>query len=92
MFVHQDGGEHLDFRRPIAHEFSVLRTRRLAGRISGMARERLKVMTGHGSPADLVTDYALPLCSQAVCELLGVPWPAAPSSDPTGDCCSWPGA
>lgn len=74
MFVHQDSSAHLDYRRLLAREFSVTRTRRLAGRIGRMAQTRLDAMTAAGAPADLVADYALPLCSEAVCDVLGVAW------------------
>lgn len=74
MFAHRDGDAHLDYRRLLGHEFSARRTQRLAGRIGRMAQRRLDVMTAAGAPADLVADYALPLCAETVCYVLGVEW------------------
>lgn len=74
MFSHQDGDAHLGYRRLLAREFSVVRTRRMAAGIGRMAQSRLEAMTAVGAPADLVADYALPLCSEAVCGVLGVEW------------------
>lgn len=81
MFVHQDGDAHLDYRRLLGREFSALRAGRLAGRIGQTAHDRLDAMTAAGAPADLVADYALPLCSETVCELLGIAWTEATTGE-----------
>ncbi|MGW0394399.1 cytochrome P450 [Streptomyces sp. NPDC003042] len=81
MFSHQDGSEHLDYRRLIAREFSVLRTRRLAVRIGRMAEKRIDAMTAAGDRADLVAEYALPLCSEALCDVLGIAWTKTTSAE-----------
>ncbi|MER7828239.1 cytochrome P450 [Streptomyces sp. NPDC096097] len=74
MFVQHDGSAHLAYRRLLAHEFSDMRVSAGAARITAIAEKHLDAMVRTGKPADLVGQYALPLASEAVCALLGVPW------------------
>jgi cytochrome P450 len=48
--------------------------RALEPRIAEITAERLDAMASSGPPADLVADFALPIPSLVICELLGVPY------------------
>jgi cytochrome P450 len=70
----QDPPEHTRLRRMLTGEFTVKRIRRLAPRIEAIVTEHLDAMQRAGAPADLVADFALPIPSLVICELLGVPY------------------
>jgi cytochrome P450 len=55
-------------------EFTVHRLRRLEPRIDAIIADRLDAMEGAGSPVDFVREFAMPIPSLVVCELLGVPY------------------
>ncbi len=69
-----DPPEHTRLRRMLTGEFTVKRIRRLEPRISEIVDEHLDAMEQAGPPADLVPDFALPIPSLVICELLGVPY------------------
>jgi cytochrome P450 len=55
-------------------EFTVRRMRRLEPRIIEIVDDHLDAMEKAGPPSDLVADFALPIPSLVICELLGVPY------------------
>jgi cytochrome P450 len=69
-----DPPEHTRLRRMLTPEFTVRRMRRLEPRIRDIVDEHLDAMERHGPPADLVAEFALPVPSLVICELLGVPY------------------
>jgi cytochrome P450 len=69
-----DPPEHTRLRRLLTGEFTVKRIRRLQPRISEIVDAQLDAMAAAGPPADLVADFALPVPSLVICELLGVPY------------------
>ncbi|WP_344863509.1 cytochrome P450 [Planomonospora alba] len=69
-----DPPEHTRLRRMLAPEFTARRMRGLEPRIRQIVDEHLDAMERGGPPADLVTDFALPVPSLVICELLGVPY------------------
>ena len=69
-----DPPDHSRLRRMLTGEFTVKRIRRLAPRIEAIVTEHLDAMAAKGAPADLVADFALPIPSLVICELLGVPY------------------
>jgi cytochrome P450 len=69
-----DPPEHTRLRRLLTPEFTVRRMRRLEPRIREIVEEHLDAMEREGPPADLVADFALPVPSLVICELLGVPY------------------
>ncbi|MET9017472.1 cytochrome P450 [Streptomyces olivaceoviridis] len=73
-FIAMDDPEHADRRRVYTADFTVKRTRRLAPRVKSLIDDLLDAMERKGPPADLVADFALPLPSLVICELLGVPY------------------
>jgi cytochrome P450 len=70
----RDPPEHTRLRRFLTPEFTVRRLRRLEPRIEAMVEEHLDRMEAKGSPVDLMEEFALPLPSLVVSELLGVPY------------------
>ncbi len=69
-----DPPEHTRLRRFLTPEFTVRRMRRLQPRISQIVEDHLDAMERHGPPAELVSEFALPIPSLVICELLGVPY------------------
>ncbi len=69
-----DPPEHTRLRRMLTAQFTVRRMRRLEPRVQQIVDDHLDAMERGGPPADLVTDFALPVPSLVICELLGVPY------------------
>ncbi|MFD7721355.1 cytochrome P450 [Streptomyces sp. NPDC059814] len=65
---------HTRLRRILTPEFTMRRLRRLAPRIDAIVEERLDAMEAVRGPVDLVHEFALPIPSLTICELLGVPY------------------
>jgi cytochrome P450 len=68
-----DPPEHTRLRRMVAGEFSPRRTARLVSVLTESVRQRLDVIERSDQPVDLVSSFAQPVASAAICELLGVP-------------------
>jgi cytochrome P450 len=71
-FNKMDAPEHARYRRLLARHFTVRRIRALTPVAERIATELLAAMADAGS-ADLVADYAEPLATRLMCELVGVP-------------------
>ncbi|MET9634734.1 cytochrome P450 [Lentzea sp. NPDC006480] len=71
-FIFMDAPEHTHYRRLLTGQFTVRRMRDLAPRIHEIVTAQLDAMIEKGAPADLVRDFALPVPSLVICELLGV--------------------
>ncbi|MDP4500928.1 cytochrome P450 [Nonomuraea turcica] len=69
-----DPPEHTRLRRMLTPEFTVRRMRRLEPRITEIVDAALNDMERAGKPADLVSNFALPVPSLVISELLGVPY------------------
>ena len=69
-----DPPDHQRLRRMLTPEFTVRRMKRLEPRIAEIVDQHLDAMERSGPPADLVADFALPIPSLVICELLGVPY------------------
>ncbi|WP_430542477.1 cytochrome P450 [Streptomyces iconiensis] len=69
-----DPPAHTRLRRILTPEFTMRRLRRLVPRIEDIVEERLDAMEGQEGPVDLVREFALPIPSLTICELLGVPY------------------
>ncbi|AHI01424.1 cytochrome P450 [Kutzneria albida] len=74
MFISMDPPHHTRYRRLLTGQFTVRRMRALEPRIEQIVTEHLDAMQAAGSTADLVADFALPIPSLVICELLGVPY------------------
>jgi cytochrome P450/ADP-ribose pyrophosphatase YjhB (NUDIX family) len=71
-FINMDPPEHTRYRKLLVGQFTPRRMRQLAPRIREIVTERIDTMIAKGSAADLVQDFALPVPSLVICELLGV--------------------
>jgi cytochrome P450 len=69
-----DPPDHTRIRRMLTREFSVRRMTALRPRIEEITTGFLDDMITHGPPSDLMRDFALPVPSLVICELLGVPY------------------
>ncbi|OLR91807.1 cytochrome P450 family protein [Actinokineospora bangkokensis] len=68
-----DRADPAGLRAALAGEFSVLRLHRLRPRVEGIVGERLDAVQRGGPGVDLMDEFALPVPTLVVCELLGVP-------------------
>jgi cytochrome P450 len=69
-----DPPNHSRLRRLLTPEFTIRRIKRLEPRIVEIVDAQLDAMEIHGPPVDLVQNFALPIPSLVICELLGVPY------------------
>ncbi|GII84977.1 cytochrome P450 [Sphaerisporangium siamense] len=74
FFLQKDPPEHTRFRGRLAGHFTVRRVQALEPRIAEITGEHLDAMEVSGPPADLVREFALPIPSLVICEVLGVPY------------------
>jgi cytochrome P450 len=70
-FSFMDPPAHTGYRKLLTGQFTVRRMQALRPRIAEITAELLDTLK---SPADLVKDFALPLPSRVICELIGVPY------------------
>lgn len=73
-FLRMDDPEHARLRRMLTADFMVKKVESLRPAVQRIADDLLDTMTAHPAPADLVTEYALPLPSLVICRILGVPY------------------
>ncbi|MEV8439110.1 cytochrome P450 [Actinosynnema sp. NPDC051121] len=74
MFISMDAPDHTRYRKLLTGQFTVRRMNQLMPRIEQIVAEHLAGLRAAGSPADLVANFALPVPSMVICELLGVPY------------------
>ncbi|KDN17524.1 cytochrome P450 [Amycolatopsis rifamycinica] len=73
--IQLDGAAHARLRKKVIAEFTVRRVEALRGYVQGLVKSHLDAMLAKpGRTADLVQDFALPIPSLVICELLGVPY------------------
>ena len=65
---------HTRLRRLVTPEFTMRRLVRLQPRIEAIVTERLDAMARIDGPVDLLQEFALPVPTLTICELLGVPY------------------
>ena len=68
-----NGPEHLRMRRMVGAEFSVARMEAFKPTIASIVDKYLDVIESLGSPVDLYTNYNLPIPSEVIGSILGVP-------------------
>ncbi|MFC9648659.1 MULTISPECIES: cytochrome P450 [unclassified Streptomyces] len=73
-FIFMDPPEHTRYRKQLTGQFTVRRMKLLEARIEEITAQRLAAMRQGGNSAELVADFALPIPSLVICELLGVPY------------------
>ncbi|HEX3782858.1 MAG TPA: cytochrome P450 [Pseudonocardiaceae bacterium] len=69
-----DGAAHTRLRRMLIPEFTVKRMQALGPFIERIITEHIDAMLAKGGPVDLQHDFALPIPSLVICEMLGVPY------------------
>ncbi|MFE3827522.1 cytochrome P450 [Streptomyces sp. NPDC059092] len=74
IFPKMDDPEHARLRRMLTKDFTVKKVQAMRPQIAEMVDDILEKMISKGQPADLVTDYALPIPSLVISLLLGVPY------------------
>jgi cytochrome P450 len=72
--IGMDPPDHTTARRAVIGEFTARRVQALRPRIAQITDERIAALRAAGPPADLVSLLSLPVPSQVICELLGVPY------------------
>ncbi|EOD68509.1 cytochrome P450 [Amycolatopsis vancoresmycina] len=73
-FINMDPPEHTRYRKLLTGQFTVRRIRELGARIEEIVAGQLDAMLAKGTTADLMADFAFPVPSLMICELLGVPY------------------
>ncbi|SDD55227.1 cytochrome P450 [Glycomyces harbinensis] len=74
MFIEMDPPDHTRLRRKLTGVFTVKRMKALEPRIERHVQDRLDALAAGPRPADLVAQFAVPVPSMMICELLGVPY------------------
>jgi cytochrome P450 len=73
-FVMMDDPEHNRLRRTVILPFTVKRVEAMRPHVQQIVDEQLGRMLAGPQPVDLVAEFALPVPSLVICELLGVPY------------------
>ncbi|MFD5826456.1 cytochrome P450 [Lentzea sp. NPDC060358] len=74
VFISMDPPDHTRLRRKLTGAFTVKRMKALEERVAEITEQRLDELAQLTPPVDLVREFALPVPSQVICELLGVPY------------------
>ncbi|MEV0698640.1 cytochrome P450 [Saccharopolyspora sp. NPDC050389] len=74
LFVAMDPPDHTRLRRKLTGAFTVKRMKMLEEQIIGVTERQLDELARLAPPVDLVKEFALPVPSLVICELLGVPY------------------
>lgn len=74
VFIAMDPPDHTRMRRTLTGAFTVKRMKQLEDHIIEVAERQLDEMARLTPPVDLVEEFALPVPSLVICELLGVPY------------------
>ncbi|TGB12384.1 cytochrome P450 [Streptomyces sp. MZ04] len=74
VFIAMDPPDHTRMRRKLTGAFTVKRMKQLEESIIDIAERQLDELARLAPPVDLVKEFALPVPSLVICELLGVPY------------------
>ncbi|SNY80870.1 Cytochrome P450 [Nocardia amikacinitolerans] len=74
LFIAMDPPDHTRLRRMLTGAFTVKRMKQLEEHIIDVAERQLDEMALMTPPVDLVKEFALPVPSLVICEMLGVPY------------------
>jgi cytochrome P450 len=69
-----DPPDHTRLRKLLTPEFTMRRLSRIMPRVNEIIAQRLDAMEAATGPVDLVQEFAVPIPSLTICELLGVPY------------------
>ncbi|MYW97893.1 cytochrome P450 [Amycolatopsis rubida] len=73
LFISMDAPGHTRLRRKLTGAFTVKRMKQLEDGIIAITEQQLDAVARLAPPIDLVREFALPVPSLVICELLGVP-------------------
>jgi cytochrome P450 len=68
-----DPPAHTRLRRAVGRRFSPAGIEERSSRVEAIVRDQLGLIERAGGPLDLFADFALPIPSRVICDLLGVP-------------------
>lgn len=74
LFIAMDPPDHTRLRRKLTGAFTVRRMKQLEEHITAITEAQLDALERLTPPVDLVREFALPVPSLVICELLGVPY------------------
>ncbi len=74
VFIAMDPPDHTRLRRRLTGAFTVRRMKQLEDHIVDVVERQLDHLASLTPPVDLVAEFALPVPSLVICELLGVPY------------------
>ncbi len=74
LFIAMDPPDHSRLRRRLTGAFTVRRMKQLEEQIIEISERQLDHLASLTPPVDLVQEFALPVPSLVICELLGVPY------------------
>ncbi|SMD19356.1 cytochrome P450 [Lentzea albidocapillata] len=74
LFISMDPPDHTRLRRKLTGAFTVKRMKALEEGIIEIAERQLDALAKLTPPVDLVKEFALPVPSLVICEILGVPY------------------
>jgi cytochrome P450 len=74
LFISMDPPDHTHLRRKLTGAFTVKRMKQLEATIIAITEQQLDELAQLTPPVDLVREFALPVPSLVICELLGVPY------------------
>ncbi|MFE3171586.1 cytochrome P450 [Amycolatopsis sp. NPDC059090] len=74
LFISMDTPDHTRLRRKLTGAFTVKRMKQLEDGIVKITEQQLDAVAQLAPPVDLVREFALPVPSLVICELLGVPY------------------
>jgi cytochrome P450 len=74
LFISMDPPDHTRLRRKLTGAFTVKRMKQLEEGIVAITEQQLDALARLTPPVDLVREFALPVPSLVICELLGVPY------------------
>ncbi|MFC4334754.1 cytochrome P450 [Salininema proteolyticum] len=73
-FIFKDDPEHNRLRRMVTKPFTLRGVKAMRPAVQRIVDDRIDAMLAGPKPADLVRDFALPVPSLVICDLLGVPY------------------
>lgn len=69
-----DPPEHGEQKRMLVRDFTIKRVEEMRPAIQARVDSLINEMLAKGPPADIVTDFAIPIPTMVICEILGVPY------------------
>ncbi|MFJ9213851.1 cytochrome P450 [Streptomyces sp. NPDC102264] len=74
FFIGMDPPHHTRYRKPLMRQFTGHKVKQMIPRIEKVVEDSLDALEAAGRGADLVEEFATPVPTLMICELLGVPY------------------